>query len=128
MSPTPYVLIADDQKEMRDLLRFALVSNGHEVLIASDGLEALEVIRQHQPIAILLDLMMPRMDGYEVFCTLQAKGLLVDIPVIILTGRHLEDRDRQRLKGASAVYYKGQFEVPDLLAMLNAALNPLLSR
>lgn len=58
------VLVVDDDRDIRDLIRFALVEAGHEVAVAEDGLAALEASRSFAPDLILLDMRMPRMDGW----------------------------------------------------------------
>jgi CheY-like chemotaxis protein len=77
------VLITDDSQLTRRILRAILEASGHEVMEASNGNVALELIVQVAPDCVLLDLLMPGMDGFEVLSTLNERG--IDIPVIVLT-------------------------------------------
>ena len=77
------VLITDDSQLTRRILRAILEAAGHEVMEASNGSIALELIVQDPPDCVLLDLLMPGMDGFEVLSTLNERG--IDIPVIVLT-------------------------------------------
>jgi CheY-like chemotaxis protein len=89
------VLVVDDESEIRDLCRVNLEFAGHEVLEAADGAEALARIRGERPDFVFLDLMMPRVDGWEVLAQLRADPDLVDLPVVLLTARAgMEDQLR----------------------------------
>ena len=81
------VLCIEDEKEMIDLIKLILERRGFEVLGALGGKEGLEVIRREKPDLILLDLMMPEVDGWEVFRQMRADEQLKDIPVIVVTAK-----------------------------------------
>jgi len=81
------VLCIEDDAEMIDLIRLILERKGFEVLEAVGGKEGLEVSRREMPDLILLDLMMPEVDGWEVFRQLRADEQLKDIPVIVVTAK-----------------------------------------
>jgi two-component system response regulator VicR len=81
------VLCIEDDAEMIDLIRLILERKGFEVLEAVGGREGLEVSRREMPDLILLDLMMPEVDGWEVFRQLRADEQLKDIPVIVVTAK-----------------------------------------
>ena len=88
------VLVVDDEPDTRRLLLERLALAGFEVSGAADGTAALESVRSLRPALVLLDLMMPGMDGWEVLRQLRAEPATVDLPVIVLTGRDLaEDRE-----------------------------------
>ncbi len=89
----PRVLVVDDDEQNRALLSEKLILDGYEVEIASNGVEALAKVNTFQPDLILLDVMMPVMDGYEALRWLKSREATRYIPVIILTGRaEVEDR------------------------------------
>jgi two-component system cell cycle response regulator len=90
------VLIVDDEPVGRDTLEALLVTKGYELAFAGDGLEALEKARALMPDLVLLDVMMPDMDGFEVCRRLRADPLLAEVPVIMVTA--LDDR-ASRLEG-----------------------------
>ena len=81
------VLCIEDDPEMIDLIKLILERKGFEVLEAVGGKEGLEVSRREMPDLILLDLMMPEVDGWEVFRRMRADEQLKDIPVIVVTAK-----------------------------------------
>jgi CheY-like chemotaxis protein len=98
-TPRPYVLIVDDERRNRQLMEVMLGGEGYELGTAESGLQALQMVSQHRPDLILLDVMMPGMNGYEVAASLKVDPLTRTIPIIILTA--LDDRS-SRLHGLSA--------------------------
>jgi CheY-like chemotaxis protein len=82
------VLVVDDDDSVRDITGFALEAvSGFRVLTAAGGAEALRLAREHRPDAVLLDVMMPEMDGPTTFRHLQADPELASIPVVLLTAK-----------------------------------------
>ncbi|MEW5816938.1 MAG: response regulator [Spirochaetota bacterium] len=93
------VLIVDDEIDIRDLIRELLRNEGFNLVFASNGRETLERIRECSPDVLLLDVMMPGMNGFEVCRHMRADSFSAEIPVILVTG--LDDR-QSRLKGIEA--------------------------
>jgi CheY-like chemotaxis protein len=91
------VLIVDDDPALRDVLSSLLVEDGWRVTTAADGEAALAAIERDKPAAMVLDLMMPRVDGFEVLNALRMKPTTRDLPVIVVTAKDLSDEDRERL-------------------------------
>jgi len=81
------VLCIEDEPQMIDLIRLILESKGYEVIGAEGGREGLELMRRERPDLLLLDLMMPEMDGGDVFHQMRAEVELKDIPVIVVTAK-----------------------------------------
>lgn len=81
------ILCIEDETEMIELTRLVLEREGFEVLGAVGGMQGLEIIRQEKPDLVLLDLMMPDIDGWEVYRQMKASKELADIPVIVVTAR-----------------------------------------
>jgi len=81
------ILCIEDEPEMIDLIRLILTRRGFEVRGANGGKEGLEAIRAKRPDLILLDLMMPDMDGWEVYQQMKANEQMRDIPVIVVTAK-----------------------------------------
>ena len=81
------ILCIEDEPEMIDLIRLILGRRGFEVLGAAGGKEGLEKVRQDPPDLVLLDLMMPDMDGWEVYQQMKADEKTKDIPVIVVTAK-----------------------------------------
>ena len=92
MRSPPRILIADDNEANLDILRTRLASQGYEIVAAMDGEEALQGARQYQPDLILLDVMMPKRDGFEVCRLLKADPTLPFMPIILVTAKG-ETRD-----------------------------------
>lgn len=80
------VLVAEDEPDLRLLLQEHLAQQGYEVLLAEDGVRAMQLIHESRPDLIILDYAMPRMTGYQVLAELHQDPKLADVPVIILTG------------------------------------------
>jgi CheY-like chemotaxis protein len=91
------VLIVDDDPALRDVLSSLLVEDGWRVTTAADGEAALAAVERDKPAAMVLDLMMPRVDGFEVLNALRMKPTTRDLPVIVVTAKDLSDEDRERL-------------------------------
>lgn len=82
-----YILCVEDEPEMIDLIRLILGRRGFEVKGATGGIEGLKMIREEHPDLVLLDLMMPDMDGWEVYQQIKADEKTRDIPVIVVTAK-----------------------------------------
>lgn len=101
------VLVVDDEPDVLLLCRLNLQQRGHELLEASDGGRALELARERHPDVIVLDLMMPGINGYQVLEALQRDEATSDIPVLVLTAKSLRaDRERSHGLGAAAFLTK----------------------
>lgn len=90
MAPAPLVLIADDEPLLTELLEYRLSSRGYETVVAHDGREALAKLDEAHPQAVVLDMMMPVHDGFEVLRRMRASAEHANTPVIVLTARRGE--------------------------------------
>ncbi len=109
-------MVVDDCAENREMLRRLLERAGLRVFEAADGREGLEVARRERPGVVLLDLMMPVMDGFEFLDRARADADLKDVPVVIVTAKDLSQTDRDRLNGGvQAVIQKGGMDRDALL-------------
>ena len=81
------ILVVDDEPPIVRLMEFILARQGHEMLVAVNGEEALAKVREHRPDLVLLDIMMPRIDGYEVARSLRADPSLAEMPIIMLSAK-----------------------------------------
>ena len=86
MGDSAKVLIADDEQDCIDFVRDALADLACEVVSAADGEEALQVAQREKPDLVILDVQMPKHDGFEVFSRLRAQEEFASVPVIMLTG------------------------------------------
>ena len=112
------ILVVDDEQPVRESLRRSLRFNGYDVLTASDGLEAVEAVRSENPELLILDVMMPNMDGLEVCRTLRSEGW--DRPILVLTAR---DGVSDRVAGLDAGaddYLQKPFALEELLARVRS--------
>ncbi len=88
------ILVVDDEVNITQILEFSIGAEGYEVITASNGEEAIDMARREQPDLIILDIMMPKIDGYEACRILKANPLTKSIPVVLLTakGRDIDKR------------------------------------
>lgn len=116
------VLVVDDEPDVLLLCRLNLEQRGHEVLEAADGDAALELARSGRPDLVVLDLMLPGIDGYQVLQALGAGEETSGVPVLVLTAKSLQaDRERSRQLGAAAFLTK-PFLPDELCDMVDAVL------
>lgn len=118
------VLVVDDEEDIRELVRINLELDGHVVSTVSSGFEALDALRDHTPDVVVLDVMMPGMDGWEVLSRIKAdtSADLAVVPVLMLTAR-TDDMDRIRggIEGAIR-YITKPFSLTDLREEVKQAL------
>jgi two-component system cell cycle response regulator len=119
----PTVMIADDSMLMRAVVRAGLEAEDYDVMEAEDGTVALQQCRQRPPDVILLDVVMPGLDGYQVLAHLKADAELSHIPVVFLTGRTNMSDVVSGLRAGAHDYLKKPFEPEELLARVASALH-----
>jgi CheY-like chemotaxis protein len=113
------LLVVDDDPNIPDMIRQLLAESALQIETAGNGLEALHAIRRRPPDVILLDLMMPELDGFGLLAELQARPDLRTIPVIVLTAKLLGNDERERLQqGVVQVIEKQGLETSGLMAAL----------
>lgn len=83
---TPLILVADDDPQVQNLIREILEGEGFQTVMAEDGERAVKLVLERRPALVILDIMMPRMDGYTALARLRGHPATRDIPAIILTG------------------------------------------
>ncbi len=116
------ILVVDDEKQLVDMVKMRLEANGYEVIAAYDGQEAFEAARRENPDLIILDLMLPRMDGYKVCGLLKADVRYNKIPIILFTAKAQEaDITLGKEVGADA-YITKPFESQALLSKIKEFL------
>lgn len=116
------ILVTDDDPDMRDILRSILEPAGFQVVEASDGETALEIIRRHPPDLLILDYAMPRMDGPQVCRALREDLLLRHLPIIMLTGRGELPEKVQGIDAGVDDYVTKPYEPEELLARVRMVL------
>jgi signal transduction histidine kinase/CheY-like chemotaxis protein len=116
------VLLVDDEEPFRYVLRHIAEAGGFGVLEAADGAAGLEVARAHRPDVIVLDLQMPRMNGFEMLAALSRDGTLRDTPVIVCTSLALDLEQKRSLAAAHAIVSKHDISRDALTSLMRAAL------
>jgi len=119
----PSVLIVDDEPDLRSVLRFGLEAESFEVLEAADGEEGLRLACDSLPDLIVLDLMLPRMDGYKVCRALKFDDRYRHIPVIILSARSGETDRRLAMELGADVFVTKPYDMKDLVARIRERLD-----
>jgi len=116
----PRVLVVDDDKAVRESLRRSLEFNGYEVALATDGAEALAGIGATDPDVVIMDVMMPRLDGIE--ATRALRSARNDVPILVLTARDAVGDRVEGLDAGADDYLTKPFALQELLARLRALL------
>ena len=116
----PRVLVVDDDRAVRDSLRRSLEFNGYEVALAADGAEGLVAVGAQHPDVVVIDVMMPRLDGIETTRALRTAGN--DVPILVLTARDAVGDRVEGLDAGADDYLTKPFALEELLARLRALL------
>jgi diguanylate cyclase (GGDEF)-like protein len=117
-----HILVVDDEPPIRDILKFQLENAGFVVSTAENGEEGLAAVENNPPDLVLLDLMIPRMDGYEVCRAIKSAYETRHIPVIILTARGALDEKLKGLENGANDYVTKPFSMPELLMRVRNVL------
>jgi DNA-binding response OmpR family regulator len=116
------ILVVDDEADLVETIRFSLELEGYNVLVASNGEEGLNLARQEKPDLILLDLMLPKLDGYKVCRLLKFDERYKHIPILMLTAKTQEkDKILGKETGANE-YITKPFDMDELMAKIKAYL------
>jgi DNA-binding response OmpR family regulator len=119
---TTRILVVDDEADLVSVLRFGLEAEGFAVLDAADGEEGLAKAHQHRPDLMVLDLMLPKLDGYKVCRSLKFDDRFKDMPIIILSARSgAQDRQLALDMGADDFVTK-PYEMQDLITRIQSRL------
>lgn len=116
------ILVVDDERDILELLRYNLVKNGYKVMSAMTGEEALRLAEQTAPTLVILDLMLPGMDGLEVCRALKARHDLADVPIIMLSAKGEEADIVAGLELGAHDYVCKPFSPRVLIARIRACL------
>ncbi|OGP81565.1 MAG: hypothetical protein A2Y95_11655 [Deltaproteobacteria bacterium RBG_13_65_10] len=120
--PNKRILIIEDEQAIRSILRKRLEANGYDVIVAEDGEEGLAVARQEKPDLILLDVMLPKRDGYSVCRLLKFDQRYRHIPVVMLTARAQEKDQKLGQQTGADAYVTKPFDAAELLATISSML------
>ena len=116
------VLIAEDEPNIVVSLEFLLQGAGHEVSIARDGQQAIDTIRRSKPHLVVLDLMLPRVNGFDVCRLVREDPALKDVKILMLTARGRETEMTRGLEAGANAYMTKPFATRDLLRTVSELL------
>lgn len=122
MSDKQTILVVDDEQDLLDLIEYNLKKEGFDVLKAEDGKEGIEMARKHSPSLVLLDIMMPKMDGLEVVERIRDDEKLKHIPIIFLTARGDEKTEVEGLDKGGDDYITKPISTTKLISRIKAVL------
>jgi CheY-like chemotaxis protein len=127
--PSPLVLVVEDDVAAREILQRTLENEGWAVTTAENGRVALQRVAEQRPALILLDLMMPEMDGFQVVEALRAREAWRSIPIVVVTAKDLTVEDHLRLNGyVEKILQKGAYSREALLAEIRDLVTACLAR
>jgi len=117
------ILVAEDEQDIQKVIKITLkFKGGFNVSFANNGLEVLDLVKQDRPQLIILDVMMPRMDGYETCRRLKADPDTSSVPVVFLTAKAQEKEIEEGLKLGAIDYIKKPFEPDEFVAKVKSIL------
>ncbi|MCX7011668.1 MAG: response regulator [Candidatus Sumerlaeota bacterium] len=116
------VLIADDEEDVKDVMQMFLEGEGYEVETAYDGLDALDRVRTFQPDVILLDIMMPVVDGIQVCRKLKSDEKTKHIPVIMVSAAAKREKEGEAYDAGAAAYVLKPFQPEELVRVVERCL------
>jgi len=122
------ILAVDDERNIRELVRFNLEKEGYKVITAEDGKEACRLARSEKPDLVILDVMLPEMDGFEVCQVIQKDAATSEIPIIMLTARTEELDKILGLEIGADDYMTKPFSPRELLARVKARLRRTVNK
>ncbi|MFH0738809.1 MAG: response regulator [Candidatus Omnitrophota bacterium] len=122
MGSNKKILVVDDELDILEVVAKRLISSGYEIITASDGQEAFDKARKENPDLIILDLMLPKMDGYKVCGLLKRDARYANIPVILFTARAQGDDMKMGQEVGADAYITKPFESQVLLGKIKELL------
>jgi DNA-binding response OmpR family regulator len=118
----PRILVVDDEADLVSVLRFGLEIEGFQVISAGDGEEGLRLARENSPALMLLDLMLPKLDGYKVCRALKFDERYRNMPIFILSARSGDQDRKLALEMGADLFITKPYEMKDLVSKIRARL------
>lgn len=118
------ILVVDDEPNIALSVEFLMKREGYEVAVATDGQEALDMLPKVKPDLMILDVMMPRKNGFEVCSDVRNQSDFADLPVLMLTAKGREAEMKKGLSLGANAYIAKPFSTHELVAKVNELLNP----
>lgn len=123
MTDKKRILVIEDEPDLVQMMKIRLEANGYEVLTAYDGVEGLERALKEHPDLIILDLMLPKMDGYKVLSLLKQDAQLGKVPIALFTARAQEEDIKRGLQAGADAYIRKPFQAEELLGTIRSLLS-----
>lgn len=121
---TPYrILVVEDDPDLLAILRTAAELHGHEVVVATDGAQAIEALHTLQPDLVLLDLMLPVIDGYRVLSTIRSHSRIGTVPVVVVSARASEGERALGLQMGATDYVTKPYAVSDVMGRVQTLMD-----
>ena len=117
------ILLVDDEPDILEFMEYNLKKEGYIVLLAKNGAEAVEIAKREIPQLIILDIMMPEMDGYEAMKRIRAQIKFKNIPVIALTAKAMKDDKQKCIDAGANDYIAKPIDVERLLSLMRVWLS-----
>lgn len=118
----PLILVVDDEHDILDLVEYNLIKQGYDVVKTDNGHDGIQLAKKHPPDLILLDIMMPKMDGHQVCLAIRQDPALKDIPIIFLTARSDEKTEVRSLDEGADDYLTKPISISKLMSRIKAVL------
>jgi DNA-binding response OmpR family regulator len=118
----PSILLAEDQADLRDMIATSLEISGHRVIATSDGQQAIDQAEEQRPDLIILDLHMPRVNGFEVCERLKAQETFRRVPILIMSAGGSREQIRASLDAGAQEYLAKPFDLDHLIQRVDALL------
>ena len=116
------IAFIDDDQDLRQFVEFQLSKHGHAVMCAGDSFEGIELVEEHRPELIILDVMMPKLDGVEICKRFKAHDEIARIPVIFLTAKSGVCNRLRGIESGGEAYMTKPFDVADLESLIESVL------
>jgi DNA-binding response OmpR family regulator len=119
----PKILVVDDEPDVLLIVKTGMQAEGYDVVTASNGVDALAMVKEEKPDVVILDVMMPLMDGFEVLAKLKEDDATAAVPVIMLTGLSERSKIQKALVSGIHFYVVKPFEFEELIQKVRTVLN-----
>jgi two-component system phosphate regulon response regulator PhoB len=117
-----HIVVVEDEKDILEIIEYNLLRDGYQVSTAMDGISGLDMVRREKPDLVLLDLMLPKMDGLELCKVLKSESMTRSIPIIVVTAREEENDVVSGLDLGADDYVTKPFSTKELLARVHSVL------
>lgn len=117
-----HILVAEDERDIRELINFTLMFAGHTVTTAANGVEAIELAQQVKPQLVMMDVRMPKMTGYEACRQLKAIDSLKDVPIVFLSAKGQDEEIQMGIEAGATAYILKPFAPDELTRRVNEIL------